>query len=1167
MTWSSVVPFTGRMRDKKFLTTLIVGLLTLLLLSPSMIAQVTKGSISGSVVDSTGAVVPDAQVTATSLQTGAVLTTTSDKAGYFRFNLIPPGTYTIDISKEGFKKTSQRGIAVTSGSDSGLGSITLGVGSKSETVEVTAGTEVLETTQSQVSSTFTSPTFQAVPGIGDNQGMDNLALFVPGVASSRDNSFSNSNGASFSVNGLRGRNNDQQIDGQNNNDNSVAGPGIFLSNQEFVSEYQIVTNNFGPEYGRNAGSVVNVVTKSGTNNIHGSIYGSENNSVLNALNNSQKLAGVTKQPRSNNEFAGFSIGGPIVKNKVFFFGGFDENIAISQTVYSSGSLTPTLNGIAQMAACFPGSTSVAALAKYGPYGITAGNPTPTNVTTKILQHTDSEGTTIVDCPSVEMGGINRTLSTPYHGFDWIFKVDYQGEKDTISARYLFNRGNYFNTNASPVTGYPSNVPALGQAVRTNWTRNLTSRMVNELSLTFSRLNVMFGGNSIGTVPTTGAMDQAVSSVSTGSGNLGFGVSNTYPQGRIVNTWQVQDNWNYMLGKHNLKAGINWTYQRSPNSFLPNLNGTFSFSNWDTFGRNLPSSISVNQGNPVLDFREYDTFLYFGDEWKLASNFTVNYGLTWTYYGQPANLFHTSDLARETGSTPFWNPAVPIQYRIAPALPSIKNSFGPSVGFAWTPGGALMGNGKTVLRGGYRRSYDPPFYNIYLNMASSAPQVLSQTLGGVIGLPSTPTGPVVRGLLSSYLATGVQDPRNFTQTSIDPNFGPDHVDSWSFGLQRELAKDTVVEARYVGNRARDLFQSINGNPQVSALAASYPNLVPSGVTACTSANAVVPAAVGRESCNQGRLRLRTNTGYSDYNGLQTEFRANNLFHQLLLRASYTWSKTTDNASEIFGSGGAGTTSAFSQNPWDYTKGEHGLSGLDIPQNFTLSFVEQFPFMKDQKGFLGHTVGGWAIAGSYILASGQPYNPIQYCIAYGGCGGGTVPDVGFNSSFSGYYDNLRPFVGSNSAPITAVGAYAGDVCNYWGGASCGLAATTLISWNNANATGDASTTAVTKDQVRYIVNAANSQSIFGTVYGNAGRNSVRDAKSNLTNASIYKTIRLSEKVKFDFHVTMNNVFNHYNYTSVDTWIDDAGNGGYYNEFGDPKFTDASGRVITFGGKIYW
>ena len=170
-----------------------------------------------------------------------------------------------------------------------MGAIKLTVGETNTTVEVTADAPLIETNNAQVTNTFSGTTLTTFAGIQENQGLDNLALFVPGVVSVRDNGFSNTNGGGgFSSNGLRGRNNDQQIDGQNNNDNSVGGPAFSSAIPNSLQQYVLVTNQFGPEYGRNAGSVVNIITKSGGNAWHGSIYGNENNSILNSLNNFQK---------------------------------------------------------------------------------------------------------------------------------------------------------------------------------------------------------------------------------------------------------------------------------------------------------------------------------------------------------------------------------------------------------------------------------------------------------------------------------------------------------------------------------------------------------------------------------------------------------------------------------------------------------------------------------------------------------------------------------------------------------------------------------------------------------------------------------------------------------------------------------------------------------------
>ena len=244
----------------------------------------------------------------------------------------------------------------------------------------------------------------------------------------------------------------------------------------------------------------------------------------------------------------------------------------------------------------------------------------------------------------------------------------------------------------------------------------------------------------------------------------MGTATNLPQSRIVNTWQAQDNWNFVMGKHTFKAGVNYTFQRSPNVFLPNLNGAFQFRGLErTLLTNTPRTLALAAGDPSLDFREHDTFVYAGDDWKIGRNLTVNLGLTWSYYGQPANLFNQITVPREsnpatalwastsspttTGSatSPINGQPIPLAARTFPTFPAPKNSFGPSVGFAYSPqwGGFLTGNGKTTIRGGYRLLYDPPFYNIYINMSSSAPEVFLQSFSGAAAnskpLPSVPNG--------------------------------------------------------------------------------------------------------------------------------------------------------------------------------------------------------------------------------------------------------------------------------------------------------------------------------------------------------------------------------------------------------------------------------------------
>jgi hypothetical protein len=1178
----------------------LVSVLLASMLSP---AQVSKGSISGNVLDASGAVVVGAAVKVTHIGTGQVTTTTSDSSGLFKLPLLATGTYTVQITKSGFRATSVAHVEVTPGVDTGLGVLNLEVGSATESVEVSAATPLVETTQAQVTNTFGTAALDNLPGIQENQGLDNLAVLLPGVSASRDDGFSNTNGMGFSVDGLRGRDNDQQIDGQNNNDNSVAGPGIFMSDTNFVDQYQVTTNNFGAEYGRNAGSVVNVITKSGTNQWHGAIYGNENNSVLTTLTNQQRNTvwgeALTKPPRFNDEFTGATIGGPWVKNKIFFFGGFDNEIISSNTIYASGDYTPTPLGISQLSSCFPGSTSMAALSAYGPYGVGGGSPSVLG--SPVPKYYDNAPVNNGTDPSngnpacaYEVGGVQRALPDGFHAYNWVSRLDITGSKDTVYARYLFQKEISFNVDeGQAASGYPVNVPSLGQGLQLSWTHKISDSMLNELRASVGRQNVQFGGNTIGnTVPVDAAISGGLAAISfSDSSLLGFGPADNIPQGRIVNTYQIQDNWSYIKGKHQFKAGANLTDQKSPNTFLPFLNGGYQFSDWGSYAANTPNFTNVTLGNTKLDFVEHDSFFYFGDDWKVTNHLTLNLGLTYSYYGQPANLFHNNDVRQQTSSQPYWDPTLPTSVTEFPQLPAPKNSWGPSAGFAYAvgDGGWLLGTNKTVFRGGYRLSYDPPFYNIYLNIASSSPQVLAQTIVPGQALPAVPTGPNVRSDLASSLVFGVQDPRNFNQTAVVPNFRPDRVHSWSFGIQRELGAHAAAEVRYVGNHSENLFQSINGNPYVGcgdpgclggtetpglsdAIAAGIfsPSLLPAGVTPCPAASAAVPNAIGRENCNLGVQRMRTNSAYSDYEGLQTEFRTTNLFNQLTMRANYTWSKVTDNASEIFGSFGGATTVAFSQNPYNYTSAEHSLSGLDFPQTFNLSFNEAIPAFRSQRGFLGHILGGWSVAATYTLQSGQTYTPVEFFSAYA-LSPYDVSDIqgapsssSFLGAFNSGSDTARPFLSNPKAPATAIGIYAADACGLFG-AACGAAPNALYDYTAMNASGGATANTVTPNQEHFILNAYEAQTIYGTPFGTAGRNSLRDYWTNIGNFQVTKTSNWGERVRLIWHMSMVNVFNHPNYASVDPFLEDAGLVGVGTGFANPVVQNGGNRDIRFGVRV--
>ena len=1140
---------------------IVATCLTLAWCIPSA-AQVLKGSIVGSVVDPQGAVISGAEVKATHTGTGFVLTTSTDNSGLFRFNLVPAGDYKVEVASQGFKTAVQANILVVAGRESSTGVIKLAVGERTTVVEVTdTSAPLVETTQAQVTNTFSGAVLASFSGVQENEGLDNLALFVPGVVSARDQNFSNTNGGGgFSVNGLRGRNNDQEIDGQNNNDNSVAGPALFVADPEFVQQYVIITNNFGPEYGRNAGSVVNLITKGGTNLWHGSIYANENNSILNSLTSTQKSPGVDLKhpPRANDEFGGFTVGGPIVKNKAFLFGGFDQEILSTGTVYNTGSLTPTPAGLATLAACFPSGASaqaVAALSTFGPFGISAGNPKAGNLTSS----------TLGGCANVQLGTVSRVLPTPFHGFNFVTREDMAiGGSDALTARYIFNRGNLFNLNDNGAAGYVFNVPALSQAVLLSETHNFTSRMVNETRLGFDRVNVEFGGNTIGTEPTVSNISNAISDVIfLDPAALGFGVNAGLPQGRVVNTWQAQDNWTYILGKHSLKAGVNWTYQQSPNEFLPFINGGYIYPNLSTYVLNRPLVDIITQGNLELGLKEYDTFFYFGDDWKIGQNLTLNLGITYSYYGQPYNQLHDLAAKQQQGPNPLWDKTLPLSVTTPATVSSFTNGVGPSFGFAYSPqwGGFLTGHGKTTLRGGYRLAYDPAFYNILLNNYGGAPSVLQAVIPGTLlggstatQIPSVPTGKNTSARLIPLISSlGPLDPRDFGEVTVSPNFRPDQVQSWSLGFEREITKNAVFEVRYVGNHASQLFQTVNANPFIADLATQFPKLVPAGDTPCSAANAFDASAVGRLNCKQGILLSRNNSGYSNYAGIQTEFRTNNLFKQLTVRAAYTHSKTLDNVSEIFPTVGGGNTFSLAQNPLDTGRGEYSYSGLDFPNTFTAVVVEELPFLKEQHGLLGHVFGGWSFSGAYVWESGQAFTP-ETAVFSGATAAGDFFDAGFLNQFNNGSFPARPFLGSLSAPVDSVGIFAGDACTLLG-SGCGLATNQLISLNALNNPKGSKEQTVTNNQVRYIANTGIAESIFGTPFGNAPRNIGRDAPLNYLNLTLNKRVKFNERTSFEFRFSALNAFNHSNFATVTPFIESAGNNTFGNTFALPQFTGDS------------
>jgi len=341
-----------------------------------------------------------------------------------------------------------------------------------------------------------------------------------------------------------------------------------------------------------------------------------------------------------------------------------------------------------------------------------------------------------------------------------------------------------------------------------------------------------------------------------------------------------------------------------------------------------------------------------------------------------------------------------------------------------------------------------------------------------------------------------------------------------------------------------------------------------------------------------VRARTNGGFSAYNAIQSEFRANNLFKQLTIRAGYTISRNVDNVSEIFATGTAGNTLFAAENPFSTGVAEKATSGLNIPNAFTVSLTENIPMFKEQHGLVGHVLGGWAFSTSYVYGSGQPYTPRQ---------GGVFTNVNSKVAATGNYfdtnwvtafvgDSARPFYGNRNAPAGNVGEFCGDMAALLGPVLVPCTtlfgpngATQLLSFNALNAPqatdpngflrGGSTTVLnlvpVTTNDVRFIINMHTAQSVFGTPFGNVPRNALADAISNRLDASIFKNIKIGERSNFEMRLTAVNALNHFNFGSIDPNMEDAGLGTAASLFGigfnNPAQTGANGRVVSVSGRF--
>jgi Carboxypeptidase regulatory-like domain/TonB dependent receptor len=1186
----------SRLRKKKNMVVATMFLMVSTLLSPFMVpvamAQATTGSLKGSVTDASGAVIAGADVTAKNTATGVETRTKSNDDGLYSFPRLAPGIYLLSIERQNFKRQEFQEVAVQVGQDQVIDAA-LQPGAVTETVTVTAqGEELLQKENVQVSSTFGSRKVSELPLNVAGNGIDTLAFLAPGVVPGLG--FSNTNGAEFSVNGARARSNNFNIDGQDNNDLSVAGPGFFVDNPDVVGEFQLITNNFSAEYGRNQGAVVNIVTKSGTNQFHGTgFWFHRDRKHLDSMTNLEKRTdnrGLGFADPLLRNVAGGTFGGPVIKDRAFFFGSYQKIWQRQAGLFQSTSPAIAAEDLPRLES-LPGyatNPALQTLRNFSAFAITDLG--------QVSERTDfpQNETVTISGQTFRVAYPQRVVSLPLNAPEFTLRGDVKlTEKHSVWYRHLWQRSDNVNAGAGS-GGFTRDTPADGWHTGGQLTSQFTNTTVNEFRFAVSRLSVIFGGGCdglVGCIPAPGDVGNTFANISLSGFRSSGGVSlqtiggaTNLPQGRIVKDYQFADNFSKIMGRHQLKMGLDLRRLTNSVPFLPNVAGAFRFSTATQLLQNRPLTVNLAAGPLEIAYKEFDQFYYFQDDWRVRDDLTLNLGIRYENTGQPVNVAHDLTVARESDpAQAFFRQNLPIEARTFPKIPTDKNNWAPRVGFAWRPnfggglGKRLFGEqNTTVISGGFSIAYDPAFHNILLNITSAAPTVFLFTVanpatGAVpFPLPASPISDNVQQFAraNNLLAFNTFDPRLLNQTLVSPNFHSPYAEQWSLRVQREIARNNVLEVRYVGTHGVGLFQTVNGNPRVDRLIngftlggftfPGFPNLVPSGVTPVTCVND--PATADNEAACQGRvlpghglIRTRQNSAQSIYHGLQARYDGR-MFNQLTIGMSYAFQKAIDNASEIF----ASNESPVSQNPYDTGRGERGLSGFDRRHVYSLNYLWDIPFFKNQEGFVGRTLGGWQVNGFYLLGSGQHYTPTQFFL-FNGLPGVSYEDTTFAAGFVGL-DTLRPFVGSPNAPRDQVGISQIDANLIFGAPVADPNGFYLF--NALNTTGDV--VPVTKNDVAVIFNGPGAAKIFGTPFGDVARGSETGPKINSLNLGIFKNIKIRENLRLQFRTEMFNALNHPNGfdgdATPDIIIEDAG-----STYARRDEISGGRRIIQFGLRI--
>ncbi|MBS1827523.1 MAG: TonB-dependent receptor [Acidobacteria bacterium] len=1072
----------------------------LLLSAYALTAQVPTAVLTGVVKDSTGAVVPNVKVTATNTGTNLARSVVTDESGNFRIAPLNPGPYRVDAEASGFKKATVPQVILEVGQQARI-DVDLQVGDVTQTMEVTGRPSLVNTESGLIGGVINQSRVLSLPLNGRN--FMELTTLTAGIAEGTGSAAIVNKRAPTAA-GMPHQDNNYQLDGADNKEaffNSWnLGPSV-----DAIQEFSIQVGQYSAEFGSGGGAVINVVTKSGTNALHGTLWEFMRNNVFDARNYfltpTQTIA-----PLRRNQF-GAAIGGPIIKNKMFLFGNYDAT-RIRSGSFRTG-MVPTST---QLGGNFNGYSKAIRDIRTDPVVPFPNNIIPASRLDPISQALAKYYASPNNPNPAQNFSINASSSNTVDS--GLFRYDWRmTDKHDLMVRYGIQNIDSYTPGTFPSVGGLI-VPQKPQNLAVNVTSIVTSKLLNEFRVSYGRqIHRQRGQNSGNPIAANAGVPFAPKEGSGAGFVEGLGMSNTIfsalseqqPWFLTVNSFQWYDGITWSQGKHNIKAGFDIRRHRADAFLGTRLNNSYTFTgqfSGDGFtdfllGDIASSSVALSP-NETGRFRRTILAGYVLDDWKVSPKLTLNVGLRYEYGQVPVEIGGLTPsfdptLANGQGGLRFPKQnknAEPFYRGVRPDLGfgyldretlfnSDKNNIAPRFGFAYRP----MSGNRTVIRGGY-------------GVFFSGPQLMNLVQNSVTGPPAQLWAGYTSALTRPTLtwAGDISNPNGSLATAIfglltgpENNWIDGYTQQWSLSVSQELSKTMVLEVQYLGSKGTHLENALDYNavqPGAGALQQRLP----------------FP--------KWNRVYGFNSSGAANYNALLVTAEKR-MGKGLMFKGAYTWSKTlTKNGARSAGNVGQ------VQNPFDLRQND-GFSSDNIPHRFTGNFLYELPFGRGKalgsnlNKAVDFVLGGWTVSGIVTLHNGYH---VASNIAAGNC----------NSSAQ----NLcrpdligDPLLGGNGLVTPR--------------------------WN--------------RDAFDWPLNTAKHPA-QAPRFGSAITNLLRGNSVNSMDAGIFKNFVIKEHYRFEFRTEMFNALNHTNFATPNASVENP-------NFGRTFSTSIGPRTIQFGLKFYW